>query len=95
MAVFFWYLVKSATCPVSATLHPYTGQVTFDKVPETSPCITGDLVLKYEICLGPRGGPGHVPEEGGGAGGEVPNGILRIQGARWKPIKVKGDGKSS
>ena len=31
MAVFFWYLVK-LTCPVYATTHVYTGQVTFSKV---------------------------------------------------------------
>ena len=33
IAVFFWYLVKSE-CPVYASIHMYTVQVTLYKVPE-------------------------------------------------------------
>ena len=33
MVVFFFYLVK-VTCPVYATVHVYTGYVTFSRVPE-------------------------------------------------------------
>ena len=34
MVVFVWYFVKMI-CPVYTTVHPYTGQVTSYKVPET------------------------------------------------------------
>ena len=34
MAVFFWYHVN-VTCPVLATVHAYTGQVTIYNIPET------------------------------------------------------------
>ena len=43
MAVFF--LVLKVTCPVYATVHLYTKQATFSKVPEkTRPCWTGHPV---------------------------------------------------
>ena len=32
MAVFFWHLVEND----SSSVHPYTGQITFYKVPETN-----------------------------------------------------------
>ena len=44
MAVFFWYLVK-VICLVYATVHEYTGQVTFSKEPEKT------VMFKWSPCI--------------------------------------------
>ena len=48
IAVFFWYLVK-VTCSVYATVHVYSGQVTFYQEPETPDnLLTSHPVVRYK-----------------------------------------------